>query len=106
MVDLPPDLTDSDIVRLLRSKEYKDRRKGLAALLPDHSSMLVTTNGLKQAFADSEHGNPDQLQSALLYAQSKVAQALGQVLMVGVTPDPRKQVVLPAGPNPLGRLMR
>ncbi len=104
MSDLPEEVTDSDIVRLLRSEKYEERRLGLMALLPEHSSMLITTNGRTQAFADSKNGNPDQLQSALLYAQAKLAQALGMVLMVGVTPDPRRQVVVPP-PNPLGKLL-
>jgi hypothetical protein len=102
---LPEELTDSDIVRLLRSKEYDDRRDGLHALLPEHSSILITTNGVTQDLADSRNAEPDRLQSAVLYALSQIGKSLGQVMMVGVAQDPRKKIVV-AGPNPLGKLMR
>jgi hypothetical protein len=95
----PEELTDAELVALLKSDDSKDRAKALSTLYPDQSAVVIRTSGTGMDLAHTAYPNMAMLLSATLWAASLEAQALGMTLALATAPSQPApgQLVVPQG---------
>jgi hypothetical protein len=88
------DLTDTDIIALLRSDQSAARQAGLEAVYPNDSAVLVHVSGKGTAVASTGKIDPSKVFAGLLFISQQVAAVMGlQLNWIQQPSDGRKLVI-------------
>jgi hypothetical protein len=94
----PAELTDSDIVTMLRSDNPEDRRIALGQLFPDGGAVMVSMGPKGSAISASATVDAGRMFGGVLYLAQQLGKPLGlQLNWVQPPEDPSKIVVAQPG---------